>query len=165
MQYPKRHNNHTLEQKSETYFSQHLPKDWTATTPKKDYGQDLNLEICEEGQYRGLDLIVQLKSSATSDIFNGTERQQLKVSTYNYLRDNLRVVLIVKFIEDENEAYWMLLKDITPPASPDQENFTIYFPRQNKLSEIDWDEITTYVRTVTDKKLAAMRVAQKQNEN
>lgn len=165
MQYPERHNNHTLEQKSETYFLQHLPQDWTATTPKKDYGQDLNLEICEEGQYRGLDLIVQLKSSATSDTLNETERQQLKVSTYNYLWDNLRVVLMVKFIEDENEAYWILLKDVTPPANPDQENFTIYFPRQNKLSELNWDEITSYVRRVTDKKLATMRVVQKQNEN
>ena len=165
MQYPERHNNHTLEQKSETYFLQHFPQDWTATTPKKDYGQDLNLEICEEGQYRGLDLIVQLKSSATSDILNDTVRQQLNVSTYNYLCDNLRVVLIVKFIEDENEAYWILLKDVTPPANPDQENFTIYLPRQNKLAEINWDEITSYVRTVTDKKLAAMRVEQKQNEN
>lgn len=165
MQYPERHNNHTLEQKSETFFMQNLPQDWTATTPKKDYGQDLNIEICEDGQYRGLDLIVQLKSSATSDILNETERQQLKVSTYNYLWNNLRVVLIVKFIEEENEAYWILLKDVTPPANPDQENFTIYFPRQNKLSEINWNEITEYVRQVTDKKLAAMRVADKQNQN
>lgn len=164
MQYPERHNNHTLEQKSETFFLHHLPQDWTVTTPKKDYGQDLNLEICEDGQYRGLDLIVQLKSSSDSDILNETERQQLKVSTYNYLWDNLRVVLLVKFIESENEAYWILLKDVVPPANPEQENFTIYFPRQNKLSEINWNEITNYVRTVTDKKLAAMRAEKKQAE-
>lgn len=47
-----------LEQKSETFFRQHLPQDWNVTFPNKDYGQDLNLEICEDGQYRGLDLIV-----------------------------------------------------------------------------------------------------------
>ena len=161
MQFPERHNNHTLEQKSETFFNQHLPQDWNVTRPAKDYGQDLNVEICEEGQYRGLDLIVQLKSSATSDILNDTERHQLKLSTYNYLWQNLRVTLIVKFIEDENEAYWTLLKDVVPPENPDQENFTIYFPRQNKLSDINWQDITNYVKAVTDKKLAAMRAANK----
>ncbi|MCZ7611803.1 MAG: DUF4365 domain-containing protein [Ignavibacterium sp.] len=165
MQYPERHSNHTLEQKSETFFMQHLPQDWIATTPKKDYGQDLNLEICEEGQYRSLDLIVQLKSSATSNILNNRERHQLKVSTYNYLWDNLRVVLIVKYIEDENEAYWTLLKDVEPPANPEQENFMIYFPRQNKLSEINWSDIINYVRQVTDKKLASTRAKNKQNHS
>ncbi len=165
MQYPERHNNHTLEQKSEDFFRQYLPKDWNISVPAKDYGQDLNIEICEEGQYRGLELIVQLKSSATGDRLDEDERQQFKVSTFNYLNDNLRVVMIVKFIEDENEAYWVLLKDVNPPADPNQESFTVYLPRQNKVSTLNWAEITSYVKGVTDKKLAAMRAIKKANKN
>lgn len=163
MLYPKRHNNHTLEEKSESFFRQYLPKTWNITAPTKDYGQDLNIEISEDGEYRGLDLIVQLKSSAQIDTLNNEERQQLKVSTYNYLNDNLRIVLIVKYIESENEAYWILLKDIVPPENTEQENFTIYLPRENKLSQINWAEITQYVRSVTDLKLAASRAAAKIN--
>lgn len=165
MQYPERHNNHTLEQKSENFFLNLIPKDWSPTTPKKDYGQDLNIEICEEGQYRGLDLIVQLKSSTTSDILDDAERQQLKLSTYNYLWNNLRIVLLIKYIEDENEAYWLLLRDVLPPTNQDQENFTIYLPRENQLSKIDWDIIINYVREVTDKKLAVTRTDNKRNQN
>ena len=67
--------------------------------------------------------------------------------------------MLVKYIEDENEAYWTLVKDIKPPASQDQENFTVYLLRQNKISEINWTEITDYVRSVTDQKLATKRVA------
>jgi hypothetical protein len=42
---------------------------------------------------KGLDLIIQLKSSKLSNSLNDKERQSLKISTYNYLNDNLRVVM------------------------------------------------------------------------
>jgi hypothetical protein len=136
-----------------------LPKDWNVTKPNNDYGQDLNIEICEDSQYRGLDLVVQLKASASNSMLDNTERQQLKLSTFNYLRNNLRVVLFVKYIEDEDEAYWRLLSDITVPANENQKSFTAYFPRENKISNINWNNIINYVRRVTTKKLAAMNIA------
>ncbi|MBN8676202.1 MAG: DUF4365 domain-containing protein [Chitinophagales bacterium] len=158
MQYPSRHNNHTLEQKSESHFRHSLPQGWTVTKPAADYGQDLNIEISEQGQMRGLDLIVQLKASAESNSINNNERIQLNTSTYNYLWDNIRVVMLVKFIESENEAYWILLKDVTPPNSAEQKEFTVYIPRQNRTSTINWEnDIVNYVRDITHKKIKAVR--------
>lgn len=160
MKYPIRHNNHSLEEKSITFFRQHLPEDWNINSVDRDYGQDLNIEIAEEGKYKGLELVVQLKSSKEASIVADSESQTFKVSTYNYLWDNLRVVMVVKFIESENEAYWILLKDVQSP-NQDNETFTLHLPRQNTLSTLDWATIVDYVRNVTDRKLAAIRVRDK----
>jgi hypothetical protein len=154
--YPQRHSNHSLEESSITFFRQHLPKDWNLNSVDRDYGQDLNIEIAEAGGYRGLELIIQLKSSANADNYQDTERQTFNISTYNYLWGNLRVVLIVKYIESENEAYWILLKDV-PEPNQDNETFTMRIPRANSLSTINWDEIKEYVRNITMKKLKAVR--------
>lgn len=154
--FPIRHENHTLEEKSILYFRQSLPKDWNVNTIDRDYGQDLNVEIAENGVYKGLEFIVQLKSSINQDTHEENERQVFRVSTYNYLWDNLRVVIIIKFIESDNEAYWLLLKDV-PEPNQDNETFTIKIPRHNSLSTINWNEMADYVRAITHKKLTAVR--------
>lgn len=162
MLYPERHNNHTLEQKSEIFFRQHLPPEWNVTKPNNDYGIDLQIEISEDGQYRGLNLIVQLKASTDPNILGEFERHTLRQANYNYLNDNLLVAMVIKYVEANNEAYYTLLRDIEPPANPAQENFTVKFPLANRITQINWDAIVNYVRGVTDKKLAAIRV---QNKN
>ena len=154
--FPIRHENHTLEEKSIIFFRQYLPTDWNVNSIDRDYGQDLNIEIAEDRVYRGLEFIVQLKSSHLPDINGTDERQTLRIATYNYLWDNLRVVLLVKFVEEENEAYWILLKDV-PKPNQDNETFTIRIPRQNRLSQLNWNDIADYVRYITQKKLKAGR--------
>ena len=159
MQYPKRPATHVLEQQSETFFRQHLPQGWTVSKPEKDYGHDLAVEIREGEHMKGLDLIVQLKSSLESNQQNNYERIQLATSTYNYLWDNLRVVLLVKYVQSENESYWILLKDVEAPENEDQESFTVYIPRTNRISTIDWENnIVAYVRDITLKKITAVRL-------
>jgi hypothetical protein len=71
----------------------------------------------------------------------------------------LQAAMLVKFIESEKEAYWVLFKDI-PSPSQDQETFTVHIPKANHLSAISWPDIQEYVRSVTDQKLAAMRTQQ-----
>lgn len=154
--FPIRHENHTLEEKSIIFFRNYLPNDWNVNSIDRDYGQDLNIEIAENGVYRGLEFIVQLKGSNSSDINGTDERQSLRVSTYNYLWDNLRVVLLVKYVEADNEAYWILLKDI-PEPNQDNETFTVRIPIHNRLSELDWNYIADYVRDITHRKLKAVR--------
>ena len=154
--FPIRHENHSLEEKSITFFRQCLPQDWNINSVDKDYGQDLNIEITEGGVYRGLEFIVQLKSSHDTDTQSSYERQVFRVSTYNYLWDNLRVVLIVKYIESENDAYWILLKDVPEPNQAN-ETFTLKLPRENILSTINWSEIADYIRDITHRKLRAVR--------
>jgi hypothetical protein len=157
MNYPKRHPNQTLEEISNIFFREHAPAEWNIYAPPKDYGQDLNIEIAENNEYRGLELIVQLKSSNEANTENGFERQVFRTSTYNYLNKNLRVALIVKYILAENEAYWILLKDIEIP-NLNNESFTIYIPRENRLSTINWNLISNYVQLITGNKLDAVKL-------
>ena len=154
MRYPQRHSSHSVEEKSISFFRQYVPNEWNINTIDRDYGQDLNIEISENGMFQGLDLVVQLKSSARSNITRDHifERQRMKVASYNYLWSNLRVSLIVKYIEEENEAYWILMKDVNAPAQSNK-TFTLRIPRLNRLSKIDWNEIVKYVKQVTNRKL------------
>jgi hypothetical protein len=154
-QFPRRTESHELEEMSERYFRNALPRGWTCYKPSPDYGVDLHVDIFEDGEATGLELLVQLKASARSD-GGDTEIICLKISTFNLLRSKLQVVMLVKYIEDANEAYWLLLKDVRTPAT-DRQNFSVHVPKANLLSTIDWQTIQGYVRNVTDTKLAAMR--------
>lgn len=108
---------------------------------------------------------MQLKASAkpTGD---KTETVRLKTTTYNLIWDKLQVAILIKYVESEGEAYWLLFKDI-PPPSQRQETFTIHIPKENRISMIRWHDIQTYVRSVTDKKLAARsrHILEIKNEN
>jgi hypothetical protein len=156
MKFPKRHKNHSLEEESITFFREYLPEDWNINSIDRDYGQDLNIEICEEGEYRGLELVVQLKSSNNPNGNDETENITLRVATYNYLWDNLRVVLLIKFVQSENEAYWLLLKDV-PEPNQENDTFTVHIPKENTLSNLDWNSVSEYVRDVTNDKLRVRR--------
>lgn len=162
MLYPNRHLSHTLEDKSINFFKNYLPSEWNTTSPGRDYGKDISVEITENHAYKGLEFIVQLKSSAQPNAQLNFEKQQFRVSTYNYLWDNLRVALIVKYVESEDEAYWILLKDVVPP-NQENKTFTVYIPKTNTLSTLDWSLVTDYVREVTDIKLAAARAHMRAN--
>jgi hypothetical protein len=154
-QFPIRPNNHILETKSSNFFKNCLPQEWSVNKFENDYGQDLYIEISEEFKMKGLGLIIQLKASQTSDIEKDYVTISLSTSTYNYLRNKLDVVMLVKYIEDTNQAYWLLLKKVVPPADTQQESFTIRVPRENNLQKINWDDIVDYVRQVAAKKLNA----------
>lgn len=153
--FPTRSDAHVLEEASERIFRSALPRDWTCEKPEHDYGIDLRVDIFENGQATGLELLVQLKSSlGPSD--GAAETVRLKTTTYRYLWEKLQVVMLVKFVETDAEAYWMWLRDIAQPRD-DRETFTLQIPKANRLSTMNWEMITAYVRRVTDTKTAAMR--------
>ncbi len=158
--FPVRHESHQLEELSERFFKQSLPKNWTAEKPSHDYGVDLRVDLFEGTMATGLELLVQVKSSAKASE-SQDELVQLKIATYNLLWGKLQVAMLVKYVEVENEAYWLLLKDIPAPPQ-DQETFVVHIPKANRLSSAPWPEIQAYVRSVTDTKLAAMRAQQLQ---
>ncbi|MCZ7400538.1 MAG: DUF4365 domain-containing protein [Candidatus Methanoperedens sp.] len=163
--FPQRPRTHTLDTQSETYFRGKLPVDWIVSRPANDYGQDLIIEIAEDGQMRGLGLTVQIKSSENPSRNVDYESIDLKTSTYNYLRNNLFVVLLIKYVSSENEAYWLLLKDVNPPENEGQNSFTVKIPKRNKLSELDWNIIVDYVRTTTNIKLESVPNRIQNNNN
>lgn len=153
--YPQRVNNHQLEELSERFFQSSLPRNWICDKPENDYGVDQRVELFQDNNAVGLELLVQLKSSQT-----GTEHEyetiRLKTTTYNYLWDKLQVVLLVKYVQSENKAYWLLLSDV-PEPNQGQKTFTIRIPKQNDLEHINWQMIYDYVQTVTNEKLEVRR--------
>ena len=153
--FPRRVRGHNLEELSERFVIQNLPTNWTSEKPEADYGVDLRVDIFEGEQATGLELLIQLKASENS--VNGeNEIASLRTATYNHLWDKLQVVMLIKYVEEENEAYWLLLSEVPEPDQK-QETFTIHFPKTNKISGIDWNKIQQYVRNVTDEKLVARR--------
>lgn len=153
--FPLRAESHQLEEMSERFLRHALPRNWTVDKPASDYGVDLRVELFDEQRATGLELLIQLKASAEpSD--GETEVVRLKVSTYNYLWGKLQVAMLVKYVEDARQAYWILLRDVSAP-NQDHDTFTVHIPRSNRIDEISWDEIQHYVRSVTDKKLATTR--------
>jgi hypothetical protein len=153
---PQRPHNHNLEELSERFFINQLPENWVAHKPDNDYGVDLIVDIFEGADATGLELLIQLKSTgigSDSDI----ENQKMKVATYNYLNGKLQVVMISKYVHKDDEAYWILLKDI-PHPNQGNESFTIHISKENRLSVINWIDIQEYIRGVTERKLTAQKV-------
>ncbi len=155
MKFPQRPKNHNLEELSERYFNNCLPNNWYSYKPENDYGVDLIVDLFEGIYATGLELLIQLKSSNNSNELP-TEQIRLNVSTYNYLIRKLQVVMLVKYVRVENEAYWILLKGV-PEPNQDNLSFTINIPKENRLSVINWDAIKSYIREVTERKLAAQK--------
>lgn len=153
--FPIRSESHQIEEISERFFRDSLPRNWTAEKPGNDYGVDLRVDMFELNQATGLELLVQLKASVEPAAAD-SETVRLKTTTYNLLWEKLQLAMLVKYVESEKEAYWLLFRDI-PAPSQDQETFTIHIPKENRISTIQWPDIQTYVRGVTDTKLAAMR--------
>jgi hypothetical protein len=153
-QYPQRHRSHVLADESERFFTERLPQGWVVNKPQHDYGQDLRIELAEDGQLRGCELVVQVKASETPSGSADFETiEDLKTSTYNYLKRLLPVVMFVKYVRSEREAYWILLRDVAAPTDASQVTMTVRVPRANRLSELAWDWVAATVRKVTDRKL------------
>ena len=154
---PIRAETHQLEELSERFFRASMPRNWVCERPSHDYGVDLRVDLFADNNATGLELLVQLKSAA-KPTGGDTEVIRVRTATYNYLRDKLQTVMLVKFVESEDEAYSLLLRDIPEPTQ-EQETFSVHIPRANRLSIIPWAVIQEHVRSVTDTKLAAMRRA------
>jgi hypothetical protein len=82
--YPQRIATHQLEESSERYFRSCIPRNWTCEKPQNDYGVDLKVDIFEEYDATGMELLIQLKASKSSSD-QEHETIILKTSTYNYL--------------------------------------------------------------------------------
>ena len=149
---PIRDRNRVLERNSRVFFENNIPQNWTLTVPSEDYGVDLIINVFE-GKHPAYDFDVQLKASEKS-IIGDFEKATLKISTYNYLISRLHVVMLIKYCEEEREGYWILMSDIPKPEQ-NQKTFTVNISKQNKITEIDWETVKSYIKEVVDYKLCA----------
>lgn len=64
--FPNRSESHQIEEMSERFVRNALPRNWTCEKLQHDYGVDLRIDIFEDGFATGLELLIQLKASADS---------------------------------------------------------------------------------------------------
>jgi hypothetical protein len=160
--YPTRSTSHVLEELSERYLRDHLPRTWTLDRPSKDYGVDCRIDIFELNKATGLELLIQLKASQRASA-RTYESVRLRTTTYNYLWDKLQIVMLIKYVNEEREAYWLLLRDVPEPKQTGK-SFQVRIPKANTLRTIDWENIAQHIRRVTDEKLATRRRCELTNE-
>ncbi len=156
MKLPQRPVQHNLEEISKRFFQSQLPVNWTTDKPSNDYGIDLVVNIFDGTNASPYQFLVQLKSSQAMSAFD-SEKIPLNISTYNYLRFQLHVAIVVKYVLEDNEAYWLRLVDI-PKPNQNKKSFTVSIPRKNKLSCINWVDFENYIRKIVDLKLSVTDV-------
>src|SRR5438874_949591 len=100
---PQRPSQHQLADESVRFFRNCLPSAWLCDEPKSDYGVDLRVGLASNGFVNGQFLVVQLKASAVASPGDFVSLS-LEVSTLNYLRNLLEVVLLVKYVASEGAA-------------------------------------------------------------
>ena len=149
---PERTQSHILEERSRLYIRQNVPIEWIVRDVHYDYGLDMNIEIVEDNRVTGYNFSVQLKATSctNSDKFVPI---RLKSSTIEYMRTRLEPILIIVFVLDENEAYYLWLKDIAIHNYSAQKTYQIKVPKSNKISEVSWNYIANHVKQVFGDKL------------
>lgn len=155
---PRRGASQQLEGQSEQFFRRHVPRAWTIETPTNDFGVDLRLGVVDENHVTGKELVIQLKASSKAST-REFETVRLAVTTYNFLSNHLNVAMLVKYVEPEQEAYWVLIKDVSPPTQA-QKTFTVRLPKSNKLSKLlesEWEALRNQIQRVHNLKLGAAR--------
>ena len=155
--FPGRPESHVLERAAEAFFESALPHAWVKDKPDHDYGTDYRITIAAGGMVSARSFLVQLKGTANAAPGEFVPIV-LKISTYNYLWEQLEVAILVAYVAEEKEAYWIRLADV-PEPDQGQDTFTVRVPRANRLSAQPWPEIESYVVHVSKTKLDAMRKA------
>lgn len=148
---PNRHRNHQIESLSERYFNKLVPINWVVNRLQLDYGIDLNCEIAIGSNVTGMNFSVQLKGKE-KEIDKENVKIVLKRSTINRWLNRLEPIMVIAYIVDEDEAYWLWFEDNTVDLTLKNDAFTINIPRKNKLSQVDWNDYVKYVETIFNKR-------------
>ena len=145
--YPERHRNHEIETLSENYFRNQIPVSWAVNKFTLDYGIDYNCEIVIDRMVTGMNFSVQLKGKEKEENIEFA-KIPIKRTTISRWLKKLEPTMIIVFIIDESEAYWMWFENNTVDLTLDQQTFTINIPKKNKLSLNNWDNCKNYVENI-----------------
>lgn len=148
---PNRHRNHQIESLSERYFNKYVPVSWVVNKLQLDYGTDLNCEIAIDNNVTGMNFSVQLKGKE-KEIDSNFIKIIIKRSTLNRWLKKLEPTLIIVYIVNEDEAFWLWFEDNTIDLTLNNESFTLIIPRENKLSKVDWGDYVKYVENIFKKR-------------
>jgi len=151
MNNPKRPVSHVLATKSSKFLEGHIPNDWHYNVPNNDYGIDYQVEISLNEQVTGLNFSIQLKSTENTEVGNFA-KVALKRTTLNYYRVRLEPVMLIIYDADANEAYWSWINDHDIDYAKNNKTFQFSISKTNKLSEINWAEVTGHVQRIFNAK-------------
>lgn len=145
--FPERHRNHEIETLSENYFRNQIPLSWVLNKFTLDYGVDYNCEIVIDKMVSGMNFSVQLKGKEKEE---NKEFVKIKIkrTTINRWLKKLEPTMIIAYIIEENEAYWMWFENNTVDLTLDQQTFTINIPKKNKLSDNNWENCKDYIENI-----------------
>lgn len=145
-QFPQRHNNHSLESRSELFLKSHLPADWIIDKPT-DYGIDYKVEIVKDRAVNGQNFSIQLKAHQQPGKGNAIT-VTLERPTINLYLARLEPVLLVCYIAEHNEAYCAWFSDKTVNLTKPNQSFTIRLDAKNKISSLNWEEVSAKVDAI-----------------
>ncbi len=150
---PQSGRNIELEALSFRHLRNVLPPVWSYTTPERDYGVDLIVEIIENGLATGLQFNVQLKASDKLKTTQDHVIHRCRVSTANYLLRHHTPTMYLVYDARADMAYFIWIKDYlnqlqrTNPEWRAQGTVPIRLPISNRLGTNSALEITRYVRS------------------
>jgi len=148
---PIRHRNHEIETLSERYFNKLVPVNWVVNKLQLDYGIDLNCEISIDKRVTGMNFSIQLKGKE-KESNKECIKIPIKRTTISRWLNKLEPIMIIVYIVDEDEAFWLWFEDNTVNLTLKNESFTISIPRKNKLSKVNWSDYLEYVEKIFKKR-------------
>ncbi len=164
--FPLRHRNHEIEKLSENYLNCCIPESWIINPIKIDYGTDFNCEIAINQKVTGNNFSIQLKGKETERNANSV-KISIKRSTITRWLKRLEPTMLIAYVVDEKEAFWMWFKDETVDLTLNNQQFTISIPKSNKLSNVDWSQIAEHVANIFSRRhwLYKEPIINQENEN
>jgi len=73
--------------------------------------------------------------------------------------------MIVAYVVDEQEAYWMWFENDTADLTLPNETYSIKVDRRNMLSGIDWDDVAEYIGQIFSKKYLLYTIPEVTDQN
>ena len=95
---------------------------------------------------------MQLKGKETDSGKEFVTISKIKRTTINRWLNRLEPTMIVAYLVDEHEAYWIWFENNSVDLTKSNETFQIKIPKNNKYSKIEWVEISNYVEDIFSRK-------------
>jgi hypothetical protein len=139
----KRPENHIKETRSISYV-QKVWAEWSVNKLSQDYGIDLDVTICENGEVTDIKFPAQLKSTDKIKLKNGLISFSIDTEHLNYFFNQSLPFLFVLYDNQNDIAYWLLIQDYIwdnlNEKKPDwrtQQYNTLYIPVENKIEDLN----------------------------
>lgn len=161
---PNRHRNHEIETLSERFLNNCIPVGWVLNPFKIDYGTDFNCEIARDNKVTGKNFTIQLKGKE-NESNNQTIKIKLKKTTINRWLNKLEPTMVVAYIVEENEAFWMWFENTAVDLTLKNESYVISVPRFNRLSKTNWENVSQYVEEIFSKRNLLYDIPKIDDEN